>query len=266
MSKTDSFQVLIDSIQQLANKLSDGTISSEEMLRMQEETRKLYERTVILNYKVQEQHVYNKQNGDAFDDLDVVEKPEISTQKIKEPETTSEHEVEKPAKEENLSFDFTSPQIVMPTSDELEKEVEKEDDADEQPIESEKEENVSKETTTVVQMDNSPNPNEMIEDEVVMSFYEKFTEVHDNSLMSVLSNQKLESLKGAFGLNDRLQIINELFNGDHDEFNTIIEVLDNLDSNVKARVKLSEIAAQHQWEQDNILVEELVRKVERRYA
>lgn len=89
---------------------------------------------------------------------------------------------------------------------------------------------------------------------------------NDGSLQSRLLSVRLETLKSAFGLNERLQIIQELFAGSHDEYNAAIEDLDNQAEVGTARSKVSAYAHRYGWREDSELAVEFVQKVERRYA
>lgn len=88
----------------------------------------------------------------------------------------------------------------------------------------------------------------------------------DNSLAARLMAVRLESLKGAFGFNERLQIIQELFNGSNDAFTQAIEHIDTLSSKSEARMLVSRYAHQFEWDKDSNLALEFVQKVERRFA
>ena len=77
---------------------------------------------------------------------------------------------------------------------------------------------------------------------------------------------RLETLKGAFGFNERLQIIQELFDGSNDDFTQAIERLDTLNSKNEARNIVSTYAHQYAWDKDSNLALEFIQKVERRYA
>jgi hypothetical protein len=81
-----------------------------------------------------------------------------------------------------------------------------------------------------------------------------------------MSASKIDTLKGVFGLNEKMQVINDLFNGNSDFFNKAIEILDTQSTPEMARQKLSEIAVSNEWDLEQEIVEEFVRKVERRYA
>jgi hypothetical protein len=77
---------------------------------------------------------------------------------------------------------------------------------------------------------------------------------------------RLETLKGAFGFNERLQIIRELFNGESDVFGHVIDQLDALQSKSEARSLVSSYARKYAWDKDSEIALEFVQKVERRYA
>lgn len=88
----------------------------------------------------------------------------------------------------------------------------------------------------------------------------------DNSLAARLMAVRLETLKGVFGFNERLQIIRELFNGDADIFTHVIDQLDALQSKDEARSLVSGYAHRYGWDKDSDIALEFVQKVERRYA
>jgi hypothetical protein len=100
----------------------------------------------------------------------------------------------------------------------------------------------------------------------VTSFYRRFEAVHNDVIANKLSNPKIDSIRSAFGLNDRLQIISELFSGDSETFSKTVEDLDSTDSSQLALRKLSEIAVQYRWDAENKLVEEFVRVVDRKFV
>jgi hypothetical protein len=88
----------------------------------------------------------------------------------------------------------------------------------------------------------------------------------DNSLAARLMAVRLDSLKGAFGFNERLQIIQELFDGSAEQFTHAIETLDTLGSKEEARSVVSGFAYRFSWDKESNLALEFVQKVERRYA
>lgn len=89
---------------------------------------------------------------------------------------------------------------------------------------------------------------------------------NDGSLQSRLLSVRLETLKNAFGLNERILIVKELFGGDNDLYNSTIEELDSAGDIAVARTKMNALANQYGWREDSELAIEFVQKVERRYA
>ena len=89
---------------------------------------------------------------------------------------------------------------------------------------------------------------------------------NDGSLQSRLLSVRLETLKNAFGLNERILIVKELFGGDNELYNSTIDSLDNAGDINAARNKMSTLANQDGWREDSELAIEFVQKVERRYA
>jgi hypothetical protein len=76
----------------------------------------------------------------------------------------------------------------------------------------------------------------------------------------------LESLIGAFTLNEKLQFINELFEGSSDDFSTNIKQLDQLGSMDAARNMLAELAQTFNWDTESEIVEDFIYKICRRHA
>jgi hypothetical protein len=73
-------------------------------------------------------------------------------------------------------------------------------------------------------------------------------------------------LIGSFGLNERLQFINELFDGSSENFSNAIKTLDVQASSENARTKVAEFAVSNNWEVESETVVEFMQKIIRRYA
>jgi len=99
----------------------------------------------------------------------------------------------------------------------------------------------------------------------VNKFVAKFSKV-DPSFASQIGMTKIGTLIGAFGLNERLQYINELFDGSSEAFAEAIKTIDSQNSIEEALVKTSIFADQYHWDIESDTVEELVIKIKRRYA
>lgn len=88
----------------------------------------------------------------------------------------------------------------------------------------------------------------------------------DSSLASQFGVTKIASLVGSFGLNERLQFINELFDGSSENFSNAIKILDQQSSSENARTKIAELGASNSWDVESETVVEFMQKVIRRYA
>jgi hypothetical protein len=78
---------------------------------------------------------------------------------------------------------------------------------------------------------------------------------------------KLDTLIGSFGLNERLQFINELFQGSSEAFSEAVKMLDLLSGIDSAREKMAEFAQGNHWDNaDPETVSDFVAKIKRRYA
>ena len=76
----------------------------------------------------------------------------------------------------------------------------------------------------------------------------------------------LETLIGSFSLNEKLQLINELFGGSSDVFSSAIKRLDALSNLSATRPILAEMAEMHNWDLESETTEEFIFKICRRYA
>ena len=71
---------------------------------------------------------------------------------------------------------------------------------------------------------------------------------------------------GSFSLNEKLTLINELFDGSSDEFSSSIKRLDSQLNLESAHSILADIAVRHNWDLESETTEELIFKICRRYA
>lgn len=113
-----------------------------------------------------------------------------------------------------------------------------------------------------------PEANEPIGQETSLALhpiYERLSAT-DDSLAARMLTVRLETLKGAFGFNERMQIVNELLGSSNDLYHEVIEQLDNMDSKDEARLFVSSIANKYNWNVSSTIALEFIQKVERRYA
>ncbi|MEN9940848.1 MAG: hypothetical protein RL286_343, partial [Bacteroidota bacterium] len=76
----------------------------------------------------------------------------------------------------------------------------------------------------------------------------------------------LETLAGAFTLNEKLQFINELFDGSSDDFSSSVKQLDQLTNMDAARNMLAELSQSFNWDTESEIVEDFIYKICRRHA
>lgn len=94
---------------------------------------------------------------------------------------------------------------------------------------------------------------------------EKIKKIETNVRQSY-SIVPLDTLIGSFSLNEKLQLINELFGGSSDEFSSSIKRLDAQINLVSARSLLAEMAVNHTWDLESEITEEFILKICRRFA
>ena len=265
-------------------KLESGHLSPEEMELLVEDAKELYERMIILRYKIYETNVLGVQAPVISASL---RQPEIETPidlfgSIDEPASEPEFEVtfasgESEERNEEVFYDENEEQ--------LEDEEEEEEQANE---EAEAEEEATEEATA--EEEEEANEEEMSEE--VAEVEAELEEPAEEATAAQTANWEpefsgdqpiwmaemeanirdnrsvfpLESLIGAFTLNEKLQFINELFDGSSDEFSSNIKQLEQLASMDAARNMLTELSQTFNWDTESEIVEDFIYKICRRYA
>lgn len=264
MTSFDTLQSISSRLKELSTKLSTSKLSKEELEEFEILSRKLYERAIILSYKAKEESVYGKLSQEKTavveDTVEISVEEETTEVKVDKLEKTPEKIEEKSGE---IQFDFsggfdtvnneTIPQSEQKISAEVEKPIE-ENLSEETPVKSSQEDILS----------NAEESNGV--SEKTLFFYERFSKAYKISAGDKLGTSKIDSLKGAIGLNDRLQFISELFGGDSAAYNSTIDLLDQLENNEVALRKLSEIATQENWNKDVSAVDEFAHFINRRYV
>lgn len=128
----------------------------------------------------------------------------------------------------------------------------------------------TEETITITTFENQDEENDLPSVETPISSGDSETE---SKLKSIEKNIRinysivpLETLIGSFTLNERLQFINELFEGSSDSFSTAVKKLDTLDGLDSARSVVGEFASTNNWDLESEIVEDFLVKICRRYA
>lgn len=105
-----------------------------------------------------------------------------------------------------------------------------------------------------------------------------FSETEDDSLGAVLEHQsqpnvgeKLEhspvgDLREAIGINDKFQFVNELFNGDLEQYNHVLDELNNFSSLQGALTYLSELSVQYDFKKSGMAFQRLQALLRKKYA
>lgn len=271
---------LIEEITALLAKIKSGEATLTELEAFAAATNQLNERAIILRYKAIEAKVYGKPFTAPVPETPMVVKEEIvpiiEAQEVHlEPEEEPSFDLFGIDSEEEEEAQLQKTEIVSGKDTESREEeipfelVEEtvEDEAvEEEPIEAFIEpvhEMKEEEKAPVI-----PEPAFAAPIENTQGLHPIYGKLNSNdgTLAARLMSVRLETLKGAFGFNERLQIIQELFNGSNDEFNSLIDQIENISSKEQARSLVSSYANKYHWDADSQLAIELVQKVERKYA
>jgi hypothetical protein len=290
MSKFDTKEDLLATMQLLMDRLTLGTLTMENMEELVATSREFYERTLILRYKSYEQEVF----GAGLSTDTISQEYQAPTSKV-EVSSTSSVEVEN-QQEKAAAFDLS-----FSLFDQLEQE-----EALLQEIEAENEvliatehtshealstesfvtetksvmiEEFANETILTEEIVEQEPQSHTIEEEIIAppvqevptttshqkDAFDKMIE-RDNSLGSQIMGTRLDTLNGAFGLNEKLQLINELFDGSSELFYQSVQIFDALPDFDQAKVVLKNYSNEFTWDFENPLVIEFVQKIARRYV
>ncbi len=286
-------------------KMENGTISLSEMNELVELTSELNQRSIILRYKAIEKEVLGTSEQiieetvetpiqDEIEEEEIVsEIEEVNTIEVSE----EEEEIAAPSfesvkvEEEPISFGFNlfdfEEKNEEQSSNEMEENIASEETVSEKVEDKIEEEPIIDQPTyfetpsyveTIVVEQHSPiEQHTIIEEEndigepSAFSYSELATFINKfNQVEAITSTQfglvKIDSLIGSFGLNERLQYINELFDGSSENFSDAIKVLDNQSTIDSARTKTAELALINNWDIESDTIVEFMQKVVRRYA
>jgi hypothetical protein len=290
-------KTILGHLQNGVDKLESGQLTPEDMELLVEDAKELYERMIILRYKIYETNVLGVREPvisaslrqpeietpiDLFGAIDeptpapefevtfASDESEHSNEAIFNDELEDELEDEEAQDEPEEALEHLQEVIEMP--DEVETILEKVDDIkDEKPSQDETthpEEVV--EETIAHELPEDPTDNQSAQSsnwepefsaDQPIWMAEMEANIRDNR-----SVFPLESLIGAFTLNEKLQFINELFDGSSDDFSSNIKQLDQLASMDAARNMLAELSQTFNWDTESEIVEDFIYKICRRYA
>jgi hypothetical protein len=277
----EGYKELLNQLNGLVNSLEKGELSLEELNELELVTRTLHERSIILRYKAFETSVLGEESDPNEDDNRPPSETEAEEEVTAEPTETVEVEAEETDEsEDEPAFDFA-------IFDEESTEEEAEPVAETEPVapepftpeppaealEAEGSEEPAEEIAVEPEPVEEVQPEPVSEPELVptpttasgSAFLDRFAQ-QDNSLAGRFSAGPLESLIGAFGLNERLRFINDLFDGSSEKFSDAIKALDTQSSLDNARTKVAGYAEENEWDPEEEVVAEFMNYLNRRYA
>ena len=305
MSSFDTKDSLLESVNSLFHSLNKGELSVNELETLVNQTRELYERAIVLRHKAYEKNIGKHLEPHILVPLEeVVETPienvpEIISETIDKQENKTIKEFEQPTFDmsyslfdvlatEDKSLEDTKEETIIPETIQMTEtviepivEIREEVVVDnyDAVINSETAQFTESiiepilETQQEVLIDFPNNSDKEVESEPIKSVsqepkdvFDKMLEIKDNSLGSQLMAKKLDTLIGAFGLNEKLQMTRELFNDSSESFYQAIDLFDTLDDFTQAKELLNMFKDEFSWNLESSLVTEFVQKIARRYA
>jgi hypothetical protein len=271
---------LVSAIENGLKKISKGNISLIELEETVASSRELYERLLIVRYKVYENSILANVESEELEVVDketeVKKEEETIPDENKDIEIIFEEETNDIAEDSIIRFDlFATPEIESEVEEdevlpEVEKEIEQsiEEEHVLPEIEIKEEELVEENLDSVEEIENTANDNAETSKEIAEDASDLFPKLMkiEKSIAQNYQVMTLETLIGSFTLNERLQFINELFDGSSDLFSSAIKRLDSLDNRDSARSVIAEYAAENNWDLDGEVVEDFMLKICSRYA
>jgi len=270
---------LVSAIENGLKKISKGNITLIELEETLASSRELYERLLIVRYKVYENSILANEESEELEIVDketeVKKEEETNPDENKDIEIIFEEETNDIAEDSIIRFDlFATPEIESEVEEdevlpEVEKEIEQSIEEEVLPeIEIKEEELVEENLDSEEEIENTANDSAETSKEITedaSSLFPKLMKI-EKSITQNYQVMTLETLIGSFTLNERLQFINELFDGSSDLFSSAIKRLDSLDNRDSARSVIAEYAAENNWDLDGEVVEDFMLKICSRYA
>ena len=275
-------KTILGHLQNGVEKLESGHLSPEDMELLVEDAKELYERMVILRYKIYETNVLGVKEAviSASIRQTEIETPIDLFGSIDEPTPA-------PAFEVTFANDEPSESTIGDEEETLEEDLFEQEDEEEASEEETIEQELIEEETIVEnlfeEVEEEAFEEEAIEEETIeqvvteqaapSSWEPEFSGDQPIWMAEMEANIRdnrsvfpLESLIGAFTLNEKLQFINELFDGSSDDFSSNVKQLDQLASIDAARNMIAELADTFSWDKESEIVEDFIYKICRRYA
>lgn len=294
MSHSDSLSKLeatLETMQSLTGRMKESSgIHQIDIDLLQQKTRELYEQILVL-----EPHVHpplEEKKEVSFEEEESLASPELEyvAPSPAEEKIIEEEEVElEEAKNEIVEQEPENVEPEPVVDENIQEEVSEEESIDEKPegpVNEAEEEPIAEmvknheevyEDVMIERASNMP-PQEEPAEPGTKSTLDLFSEAQDDSLATVLqkSNQpnlgeKLEhshvrDLREGIGINDKFQFINELFNGDMDQYNKVLDELNSFSSLQGAQTYLSEMSVQYDFSKTGMAFQKLKALLDKKYV
>ena len=269
---------LVSAIENGLKKISKGNITRIELEETVASSRELYERLLIVRYKVYENSILANEESEELEIVDketeVKKEEETNPDENKDIEIIFEEETNDIAEDSIIRFDlFATPEVeeeVLPSTEAEEAILPNENTPTFNLIKEDfQEEALEKEIIAALkEIENTANDSAETSKEIAEDASDLFPKLMkiEKSIAQNYQVMILETLIGSFTLNERLQFINELFDGSSDLFSSAIKRLDTLDNRDSARSVIAEYAVENNWDLDGEVVEDFMLKICSRYA
>jgi hypothetical protein len=265
---------LLTELTSYQKRLEEGNLQLEELNELVQLSQELLERYTILRYKAYEGNEISEEQGKNESEAVSEEHGEWSMESESESESVieehgewnmekqseneSESEEQRVENEEPVAFDFS---LFDDTAEEVQDTILEENAVEHVSISAVTEEDagIVEQKITMEQVIQTPTADEN------KAFIKHFSNI-EPGFFNQIGMSRLDSLIGSFGLNERLQYINELYNGSSEAFSDAVKRLDNLGSYQDALIEASKFAHEYNWDLESETVEELVIKLKRRHG
>lgn len=237
---------------------NDREMSRLDLDIMMERTREFYE--LLCDYQsdkvvkevVEQEPVSTEINeGGELINRDVEFEIETPEEVLDEPEVTEE----KADEETEMSFEEENEEVAEPQEEVVENQEETPENIEEEPAEENNE----------VAAEDEDEEDWEDEDDEVFHVEPVVKEPEDNSLAARLTRAHVDDIRLALGINDKVMIINDLFNGSVERYNKSIDALNDFPTLSGARVYMSELQIELQWDTECQSYKMLNDLVERRF-
>lgn len=237
---------------------NDREMSRLDLDIMMERTREFYE--LLCDYQsdkvvkevVEQEPVSTEINeGGELINRDVEFEIETPEEVLDEPEVTEG----KADEETEMSFEEENEEVAEPQEEVVENQEETPENIEEEPAEENNE----------VAAEDEDEEDWEDEDDEVFHVEPVVKEPEDNSLAAKLTRAHVDDIRLALGINDKVMIINDLFNGSVERYNKSIDALNDFPTLSGARVYMSELQIELQWDTECQSYKMLNDLVERRF-